>query len=293
MLVWKDRKNLAPMSFEMQDLPDIIRTIILVNFKKTSRLTKNNIKNLISRMCSNISCLTEEDIDRTLKEMVQEGLVTVTDDIVSITGKGKMLAKEWHNFLMRSEPVMELVSGVTDGSITSLVVIISSTFFGKLPVQYAVFAAFLTLAAVAITNFSSFFLGGLTEELADLVTMERLMNYSVSDILDKRERSKALDLLEELFIVFKSDIRKESVVSAVICGVTTFLAGSLPILLFLFLNTPWDLVVSLSVVAVFVGVFLVKYRSSRSRTNWKVTLLETMGIIVVAVIASILLGRFL
>ncbi|MBN2151260.1 MAG: hypothetical protein JW839_07445 [Candidatus Lokiarchaeota archaeon] len=272
-------------------MPDIIRTIILVNFKKTKRLRKSNIKNLISKMCSNISCLTQEDIDRTLKEMVLEQLVVVENDSVSITGKGMLLAKEWHNFLMRSEPVMEIVSGITDGSVTSLVVILSSTFFGKLAFEIAVFAAFLTLAAVAITNFSSFFLGGITEELADLVTMERLMNYSVSDIPDKRERSKALTLLEKLFDVFKGDIRKESIVSAIVCGATTFLAGSIPILLFLLMETPWDLILSLSVVGVVTGVFLVRYRSTRSRVNWKVTLLETLLIIVVAVVASILLGQ--
>jgi len=277
----------------MQDLPDIIRTIILVHFKKakSGRLKRSNIKNIISRMCANISCLTQEDIDRTLKEMVQEKLVVVENDAVNITGKGKLLSKEWHNFLMRSEPVMEIVSGITDGSITSLVVILSSTFFGKLPFQIAMFAAFLTLSAVAITNFSSFFLGGITEELADLVTMERLMNYSVSDIPDKRERGKALDLLEKLFDVFKNDIRKESVVSAIICGLMTFLAGSIPILLFLLLETPWDLILSLSVVAVVAGFFLVRYRSTRSRVNWKVTLVETLLIVAVAVIASIVLGQ--
>ncbi|NMC07179.1 MAG: hypothetical protein GYA24_18325 [Candidatus Lokiarchaeota archaeon] len=287
-MTWRNSK----ISFELQDLPDIIRTIILVNFKKarTGKLKKSSIKTLIGKMCSNLSCLTQDDIDRTLKEMVQEGLIIVDKEIVCITGKGKMLAGEWHNFLMRSEPVMEIVSGITDGSITSLVVIISSTFFGKMPFQYALFAAFLTLAAVAITNFSSFFLGGLTEELADLVTLERLMNYSVSDIPDKRERGKALDLLSRLFDVFKNDIRKESIMSAVICGVTTFLAGSFPIILFLLLETPWDVILSLSVVSVFVGVFLIKYRSSRSRVNWKLTMLETLAIIAIASVASILLG---
>ena len=277
----------------MQDLPDIIRTIILVHFKKakSGRLKRSNIKNIISRMCANVSCVTQEDIDRTLNEMVQEKLVVLENDTVKITGKGILLSKEWHNFLMRSEPVMEIVSGITDGSITSLVVILSSTFFGKLTFQIAMFTAFLTLAAVAITNFSSFFLGGITEELADLVTMERLMNYSVSDIPDKRERGKALDLLEKLFDVFKNDIRKESIVSAIICGLMTFLAGSIPILLFLLLETPWDLILSLSVVAVVAGFFLVRYRSTRSRVNWKVTLVETLLIVAVAVIASIVLGQ--
>ncbi|MEX2680958.1 MAG: hypothetical protein Q6373_005120 [Candidatus Sigynarchaeota archaeon] len=275
----------------MQDLPDIIRTIILVNFKKQNRMYKATIKNIIFKLCPNVSCLSQDDIDRTLREMVQEGLVVLDEDHVNITGKGKLLAKEWHNFLMRSEPVMEIVSGITDGSITSIVVVVSSTFFGKLPFHIAMFTAFLTLAAVAITNFSSFFLGGITEELADLVTIERLMNYSVSDLPDKRERGKALALLEELFQVFKSEIRKESIFSAIICGVTTFLAGSLPIMLFLLLEPPWDLISALSVVAVFIGMFLVKYRSTRSRVNWKVTLLETVIIIIVAVVASILLGQ--
>lgn len=65
----------------------------------------------------------------------------------------------------------------------------------------AAFAAFLTLTAVAITNFSSFLLGGITGDLADMITLQNLMNYSLEDIPDKKERGKSLILVEQLFLV--------------------------------------------------------------------------------------------
>ena len=59
---------------------------------------------------------------------------------------------------------MEVVAGLVDGSITSLVVILSAfiaTFTATSifhDVKTVIFTAFLTLSAVAITNFSSFLL---------------------------------------------------------------------------------------------------------------------------------------
>ena len=97
--------------------------------------------------------------------------------------------------------------GLSDGSITSLVVILSafiatftaSTHFLGNP-KTVVFAAFLTLSAVAITNFSSFLLGGITEDLADIMTLQNLMNYRLSDIPDKKERDKSLLLVQKLLL---------------------------------------------------------------------------------------------
>jgi hypothetical protein len=38
------------------------------------------------------------------------------------------------------------------------------------------------------------------------------------------------------------------------------------------------------------GIFLVRYRSKKTRVNWKVTLAETIAIVIVAVVVSLLLG---
>jgi len=51
-----------------------------------------------------------------------------------------------------------------------------------------------------------------------------------------------------------------------------------------------NLIVSLTLVGLVVGVFLVRYRSRRSRVHWKVTLLETVVIVVIAVVVSLLVG---
>jgi heme/copper-type cytochrome/quinol oxidase subunit 2 len=49
-------------------------------------------------------------------------------------------------------------------------------------------------------------------------------------------------------------------------------------------------VVSLTLVVAIVGIFLVRYRSKKTRVNWKVTMAETAAIVIIATIASLLLG---
>jgi hypothetical protein len=69
-----------------------------------------------------------------------------------------------------------------------------------------------------------------------------------------------------------------------------FLAGSIPIVIFISLPTPFNIVVSLGVVAVIIGIFLVRYRSKKTRVHWKITLYETMAIVAIATVVSLLLG---
>lgn len=64
----------------------------------------------------------------------------------------------------------------------------------------------------------------------------------------------------------------------------------MPILAYLTLPSPLDIILSLSLVATIAGVFLVRYRSKKTRVHWKVTLLETIVIVAIAVLASLLLG---
>ncbi len=277
------------LSFEIQDLPDIIRIITLIRFRKQHAVNKATIKLWIANVCTSHVCVDDTDIERTLKEMSAESLVIIQGDQVSLTVQGTSLSKEWQKFFGRSEPVLELIAGLADGSITALVVIISA-FIGSLTHPTTTFAAFLTLAAVAITNFSSFFLGGITEDISDLLNLHNLIHYSVSDIPDKQERDKSLLLIKELFALLHGDIRRASIISATVCGITTFLAGSLPIATYLYLPAPVGLIASLGIVGAILGIFLVRYRAWRSKVNWRVTLVETIAIISIAVVASLLLG---
>jgi VIT1/CCC1 family predicted Fe2+/Mn2+ transporter len=133
-------------------------------------------------------------------------------------------------------------------------------------------------------------LGGITEDLADMITLQTLMNYSLSDIPDKQEREKSLKLVKDLFAVLHKEIGRSNLFAALICGTTTFLAGMLPIMAYFTLPKPLDLVVSLALVGTVVGIFLVRYRSKRSKVHWKVTLLETVVIVAIAVIVSLIIG---
>jgi hypothetical protein len=287
------------VSFEIQELPDVIRVIVLLNLSKGSRIKKATLKNRIDHVCAAYACIELSELDKALKEMSAEGLITEKDDMVQLTAQGSRLSKEWESLLLKKEPIMEVVAGLVDGSITSLVVILSafiasithtSSFLSN---QAAViFAAFLTLSAVAITNFSSFLLGGITEDLNDIMTLQNLMNYSLSDIPDKKERDKSLLLVQKLFTLLGKEIHRSNLYAAIICGVTTFIAGIIPIATYLALSSypPMSIIVSLIEVAAISGVFLVRYRSKKTRVNWKVTLAETLAIVIIATIVSLVLG---
>jgi VIT1/CCC1 family predicted Fe2+/Mn2+ transporter len=277
------------VSFEIQELPDVIRVVVLLNLAKGNKLQKTMLKRRIDRVCASYTCIEMGELEKALKEMSAEGLISEHDGALQLTKQGKRMAKEWESLLLKKEPIMEIVAGLVDGSITGIVVILSA-FIAALTTQVTIFAAFLTLSAVAITNFSSFLLGGITEDLADIMTLQNLMNYSVSDIPDKIERDKSLFLIKKLFVLLDKEIHRSNLYAAIICGTTTFMAGSIPIITFILLPSPFNVILSLTIVGVIVGIFLVRYRSKKTRVNLKVTFFETIAIVIIATIASLILG---
>ncbi|XES76699.1 MAG: hypothetical protein ACBZ72_11045 [Candidatus Bathyarchaeia archaeon] len=284
------------MSFEIQELPDVIKVILLLHLSKGKTAQKTELKRRLDKVCSSLACIDMNELEKALKEMAAEGLIILNDSSVQLTDQGLRLGKEWQSLLMKKEPILEVVAGLVDGSITSLVVILSafiSTLTGSAALSgtsTVIFAAFLTLTAVAITNFSSFFLGGVTEDLADILTLQNLMNFSLSDIPDKKERDKSLMLVKKLFLVLDKEIHSANLYAAAIVMATTFIAGSIPIATFLLLPYPINMVLSLSIVAAIAGIFLVRYRSKKTRVHWKVTLMETLAIVALATVASVVLG---
>jgi VIT1/CCC1 family predicted Fe2+/Mn2+ transporter len=281
------------VSFEIQELPDVIRIIVLLNLSKGTKMLKSSLKRRIDKVCASYTCIEMSELEKALKEMASEKLIIDTDGTVQLTEQGLKLSKEWESLLLKREPILEVVAGLVDGSITGLVVILSAfiaTFTAALTASQTVFAAFLTLSAVAITNFSSFLLGGITADLADIMTLQTLMNYSLSDIPDKKERDKSLLIVKKLFTLLDKEIHHSNIYAATICGTTTFLAGSIPIIIYIMLSSPLDLILSLTVVGITVGIFLVRYRSKKTRVNWKITLTETIVIVIIATVASLLLG---
>jgi DNA-binding PadR family transcriptional regulator len=284
------------MSFAIEELPDVIKIIVLLDLSKGHRMHKSTLKRRIDKVCVTLACIDMSELEKTLEAMASEGLVIDYDDTVQLTEQGLKLGKEWESLLLKKEPIMEVVAGLVDGSVTSLVVILSAfiatitantIFFNP---KTVVFAAFLTLSAVAITNFSSFLLGGITEDLADIMTLQNLMNYSLSDIPDKKERDKSLLLVQKLFTLLGKQIHRSNLYAAIICGTTTFIAGVIPIATYLVLPPYYNIIISLILVSAIVGIFLVRYRSKKTRVNWKVTLYETLAIVVIATVASLLLG---
>src|SRR4030067_781641 len=277
------------MSFAIEELPDVIRIIVLLNLSKGHRMHKTTLKRRIDKVCVALACVDMNELEKALKEMAAEGLITEQDDTVQLTAHGLKLGKEWESLLLKKEPILEIVAGLVDGSITGIVVILSS-FIAALETRTILFAALLTLSAVAIPNFSSFLLGGITEDLADIMNLQNLMNYSLSDIPDKKERDKSLLLVKRLFTLLGKEIHRSNLYAAIICGSTTFFAGSIPIITYLSLPAYYNIIASLVIVAFIAGIFLVRYRSKKTRVHWKITLYETLVIVTIATLASLALG---
>jgi hypothetical protein len=276
------------LSLEIQELTDVIKVIFLI--ETGTRVRKALLKQRIDKRYARFVTVEMGDLDRAMQELASEGLINADGEAVQLTEQGITLAKQWRGLLLKREPILEVVAGLADGSITALVVILSS-FVAGLAMTTARFAGLLTTATVAITNFSSFLLSGITADLADIMTLQTLMNYSLSDIPDKKERERSLVLVKRLFAILHKEVNRSNIYAAVTCGTTTFLAGIIPITAYLVLAGPLGIIASLAIVGAVVGIFLVRYRSEKTRLNWKVTLLQTVIVIVIAVIASLLLAR--
>jgi len=277
------------LSFEIQELPDIIRVIVLLSFREEDNLTKSLLKKKVEGYLANSASIRMDDLDEALEEMVSEGLLVKENGIFKLTRRGVRLGKEWRNLLIKREPVFEIVAGLTDGSITGLVVILSA-FLAGLHMDMALFAAILSLAAVSITNFSSFMLGGKTEDMADILTLKALIDHSLSDIPDRKERIRSLRLARHLFSILRREVTRSNLLSASLCGLTTFLAGIIPLIAFLSLPKPFNVIVSLGIIGVMTTVFLVRYRAKKAQVSWKVILPETLVIIAIATIISLVIG---
>jgi hypothetical protein len=266
-----------------------MRVVLLINFGTACECEKGPLANRVQKFLGCYSCVEKADFDYSINELAEEGLITVQGEKIRLTEKGAKLSKEFKGLLFKREPILEIVAGLTDGSITSLIVILSA-FLGGLGMPMTLFAASLTLAAVALTDFSSLILGGKTEDIADLISLKTLMEYGFHSISDQEERDKSLMLIKNLFVVLKKQIGRANLFSATLCAVTTLLSGVIPIASYILLPSPLNIIISLSFVGAIVMLFLVRYRSKKTDVHWKVTLIETVGIIIVAVIVSLLIG---
>jgi VIT1/CCC1 family predicted Fe2+/Mn2+ transporter len=276
------------VSLEVQELPDILRVIVLLSFKKGDKLTKTLLKEKVEEYLADHVVIELDDLYEALQEMADEGLLIEDAGYFKLTAKGNYMSKKWKCLLIKREPIMELVAGLTDGTITSLIVIIS-VVLASLSASQALFAGVLTVTASALSNFSTFMLGGKTEDIADNILLRSIMDYSLRDMPHKEERMKSLKILKHLFIILEREITRSNLLSAIVCSITTFAAGIIPISIFLTLSLPYGLFLSLGVVGA-ITVVLVYYRSKKTHIHWKKLFIETLSIIALAILISLILG---
>ncbi|MGZ4851021.1 MAG: hypothetical protein ACXV2C_06555 [Candidatus Bathyarchaeia archaeon] len=77
------------MSFEIQELPDVIHIIVLLNLSKSAKIRKSTLKNRVNSVCVNYACVEVSELDRALKEMSAEGLIIESDYMVQLTPQGQ------------------------------------------------------------------------------------------------------------------------------------------------------------------------------------------------------------
>lgn len=277
------------MTFVTSELHDIMRVLILINFGGKCECSQEELRSRVQKFLKCQSCVEKEDFDYSLNELVSEGLLVIKGDKIDLTERGTLLSNELQRTLFRKEPILEIVVGLTDGSITGLVVIISALLSG-LAKSTTIFAAALTLTAVSLTGFSSIFLGGKTEDIADLISLKTLMEHGFYGVPEGRMRDKSLSLIKNLFAVLHREINYASIKAASISAATSLLSGLVPIVLFLELPEPIGAVISLAFVGLTILLFLVRYQYRKTQVHWQIILLETLGIIAVSVVISLLLG---
>ncbi len=73
------------MAFEIQDLPDVIRVIVLLNLSKGKAVTKTELKQGLDKVCASLACIDVTELEKTLKEMSAEGLIIDNGDAVRLT----------------------------------------------------------------------------------------------------------------------------------------------------------------------------------------------------------------
>jgi len=279
------------VAFHPQDINDLIKIIVLINFDKSGESLREQLRRRLNKFLGRepLQAVSHRDFNETMDEMVSEGLAKVEGDRIRLSERGKILSKEFKSLLFKQEPILEITAGLSDGSIAGLIVIISA-YVANLGRTAALYAAALTITAVALTGITSLLLGGKTEDLANLLTLRRLMEHDLYYIGDEDERERSFLLMQDLFRVLKSEISKSNIVAAVIFTATCIFSGIIPVGLDFLLPQPYGIVLSLTIVLIVVGIFLVRYRSRKTQVNWKFLVVETFGLIIASVIVSLILG---
>ena len=63
------------MGFEIQELPDVIRIIVLLNLSKGHRMHKSTLKRRLDKVCVSLACVDMNELEKALKDMASEGLI--------------------------------------------------------------------------------------------------------------------------------------------------------------------------------------------------------------------------
>ena len=101
--------------------------------------------------------------------------------------------------------------------------------------------------------------------------------------------SKSLRLVAQFFKILRREISSTNLRAALLPNTATLRAGGIPVVAYLILLQPPNLVASIFVVGA-TEIILARYRSLRTRARWKTTLMQTVVIIAIEIIAWLVLG---
>ena len=132
----------CPSIFE--ELPDVIKIVTLLELQNKKREPlRTSLVSKLDKICGRDICITPTEFDDAMVEMAAEGLVVVTPEgIVELTRQRTPPKRGVGEPLRRRRTVFQTITGLTDGSITGLVVILSS-YLTNLDTSHTIFAYIL------------------------------------------------------------------------------------------------------------------------------------------------------
>jgi hypothetical protein len=107
-----------------------MKVIVLLRLRGETPAKKTLPKDRVDKRYGRFVKIETHDLNRALHELASEGLVTADDAMVQLTEQGANLSTGLRGLLLKREPILEVVSGLADGSITAPVAILSSVLAG-------------------------------------------------------------------------------------------------------------------------------------------------------------------
>lgn len=278
------------MSFEIRELADLIELTILLSIYKKGLYSKEALETKVEKYLQKSFDITASDLGEALHDMKARGLIEKVDEKYRLTDLGLRIGEEWKDLLTERRPTFEITVGMLEGIAGSLLLILT-TFLLGMARTLSFITIFLGIISLSITNVSSTIVGGKTEDIEDALSLKNLIQYSVNNVPDKKERKRSQQYISSLFNVLRSEISQHTTFKALIAGGATLMAGLAPLVPFMLLPNSMGLIFAFIIIGFLISI-LVYFRSTVMKIHWTTILRETILVIALVIIVSLVVSVY-